>query len=232
MFFIRCFLVTLLVAIAPRVFAAEAVRPFVAGSLAKIVAERQGKPFVLAFWSVGCAHCPLELKALGEIRQRNRQLDIVLVAADSPEEAPLIAQLAARYGLVKVEQWVFADEMQERLRQLKERSEQMQARLDELKNRPGEILAARQALLDTLSQLEGLKNIAADKLAAAERELDETNKGLKIAEASLMEVRERRAHAQAMIEGAAGSLEVLGQSVQDQFSMTPEQLWEQSDLTK
>jgi chromosome segregation protein len=121
---------------------------------------------------------------------------------------------------------------QERLRQLKERSEQMQARLDELKNRPGEILTARQALLDTLSQLEGLKNIAADKLAAAERELDETNKGLKIAEASLMEVRERRAHAQAMIEAAAGSLEVLGQSVQDQFSMTPEQLWEQSDLTK
>lgn len=116
MFFIRCFLVTLLVAIAPRVFAAEAVRLFVADSLAKIVAERQGKPFVLAFWSVGCAHCPLELKALGEIRQRNRKLDIVLVAADSPEEASLTAQLAARYGLGKVEQWVFADEMQERLR--------------------------------------------------------------------------------------------------------------------
>jgi chromosome segregation protein len=120
----------------------------------------------------------------------------------------------------------------ERLKQLAEREEQMRSRYDELKNRPGEILAMRQALLNNLSELEGLKNIAADKLAAAERELDQTNKALKEAEASLMAVRERRAHAQAMIEAAAGSLDVLNQSVQDQFSMTPEQLWEQADLTK
>lgn len=116
MFFIRGFLLLLLVAFTPLALAADAVRPFVAGSLAKIVAQRQGKPFVLAFWSVNCAHCPLELKALGEIRKRNPKIDIVLVAADTPDEAPLTAQLATKYGLGKVEQWVFADEMQERLR--------------------------------------------------------------------------------------------------------------------
>jgi thiol-disulfide isomerase/thioredoxin len=115
-FFIRRFLLVLLVVGALPVSAADAVRPFVAGSLAKIVAERQGKPFLLAFWSVNCAHCPLELKALGEIRRRNPKIDIVLVAADTPDEAPLIAQLAASYGLGKVEQWVFADDMPERLR--------------------------------------------------------------------------------------------------------------------
>jgi thiol-disulfide isomerase/thioredoxin len=115
-FFIRCFLLALLVAGALPVLAADAVRPFVAGSLAKIVAERQGKPFILAFWSVNCAHCPMELKALGEIRQRNPQVDIVLVAADTPDESPLTAQMAASYGLGKVEQWVFADDMPERLR--------------------------------------------------------------------------------------------------------------------
>jgi thiol-disulfide isomerase/thioredoxin len=115
-FFIRGFLLLCLFAIAPLVSAAEAVRPFVTGSLAKIVAQRQGKPFVLAFWSVSCAHCPMELKALGEIRKRNPQVDIVLVAADTPDEAPLTAQLAASYGLGKVEQWVFADDMPERLR--------------------------------------------------------------------------------------------------------------------
>ncbi len=116
MFFIRGFLLLLLVVVTPLASAADAVRPFVAGSLAKIVAERRGKPFVLAFWSVSCAHCPMELKALGEIRKRNPKIDIVLVAADTPDEAPLTAQLAASYGLGKVEQWVFADEMQERLR--------------------------------------------------------------------------------------------------------------------
>lgn len=95
--------------------AADTVHPFVSGSLAKIVAERQGRPFLLTFWSVTCTHCPAELKALGQLKQANPQLDIVLVAADSPEEAPQSAQLAARYGLGQVEQWVFADAMPERL---------------------------------------------------------------------------------------------------------------------
>jgi thiol-disulfide isomerase/thioredoxin len=114
--FVRNCLFVFLVVAAPLVAAADAVRPFVVGSLAKIVAERQGKPFVLAFWSVSCTHCPSELKALGEVRRRNPKLDIVLVAADTPDEAPLTARLAGKYGLGKTAQWVFADEMQERLR--------------------------------------------------------------------------------------------------------------------
>ncbi|MFN3397982.1 MAG: hypothetical protein ACK4ZS_05530, partial [Sulfurimicrobium sp.] len=47
---------------APLQSAGEPVRPFVAGSLAKILAARQGKPFVLAFWSVTCTYCPMELE--------------------------------------------------------------------------------------------------------------------------------------------------------------------------
>ena len=116
MFLVRNFLLAFFVAWAPLVAAGEAVQPFVAGSLAKIIADRQGKPFVIAFWSVTCTHCPKELKALGEIRRNNPQLDIVLVAADTPDDAPLAAQLASRYGLGKAEQWVFADAMEERLR--------------------------------------------------------------------------------------------------------------------
>ncbi len=116
MFLIRSFLLAFLVAGSPLVAAADAVRPFVVGSLERIVAERQGKPFVLAFWSVTCTHCPAELKALGELRRNNPQLDIVLVAADTPDEAPLAAQTAGKHGLGRVEQWVFADEMEERLR--------------------------------------------------------------------------------------------------------------------
>ncbi len=120
----------------------------------------------------------------------------------------------------------------ERLKQLAEREVEMQGRHDALKNRPGEILAARQALLNNLTELENLKNIAADKLTFAENELNLTNKALKDAENALMEVRESRAHAQAMIEAAAGSIEVLTQSVQDQFAMSPSELWDQAELTK
>lgn len=93
-----------------------AVRPFVPGSLAGIVAARQGKPFVLAFWSISCTHCPAELKTLGEMKRRHPRLDIVLVAADTPEDSAQTAQLAKSYGLGNVEQWIFADPMPERLR--------------------------------------------------------------------------------------------------------------------
>ena len=105
-----------LVLMSPLVLADMAVRPFVAGSLAQIQTARQGKPFVLAFWSIGCTHCPAELKTLGELKRRNPKLDIVLVAADTPDDAPQTAQLARSYGLGMVEQWVFADPMPERLR--------------------------------------------------------------------------------------------------------------------
>lgn len=112
---LRILSLALILGFSPVLSAGEGVRPFVAGSLAKIVGERQGRPFVLAFWSVSCAHCPGELKALGEFRRRNPKLDVVLVAADTPDEIPLAAELAGKYGLGKVEQWVFADNMPERL---------------------------------------------------------------------------------------------------------------------
>lgn len=113
---LRTFSLLVLLSLATLAAAVQPVRPFVAGSLAKIAGERQGKPFVLALWSVSCTHCPQELKALGELKKRHPRLDIVLVATDSPEEAPRTAELAARFGLGRVEQWVFADDMPERLR--------------------------------------------------------------------------------------------------------------------
>lgn len=120
----------------------------------------------------------------------------------------------------------------ERLKQLEERQAQATQKLEELKNRPSEIEAQREALLTNLSELERKKDIAADALAKAESELDETVKALKIAEAAMMETREARAHAQAMVQGAEGSLEVLRQSIADQFSTTPEDLWEQASITQ
>ncbi len=92
------------------------VRPFVAGSLEKIAAARRGQPFVLVFWSIDCVHCPRELKTMGELKKRHPRLDLVLVATDTPENASRATQLASRFGLGRVEQWVFADDMPERLR--------------------------------------------------------------------------------------------------------------------
>ncbi|MBI2306751.1 MAG: TlpA family protein disulfide reductase [Rhodocyclales bacterium] len=94
----------------------EPVRPFVAGSLQKIVGERQGRPFILALWSVSCTHCPEELKTLGRLKQANPALDVVLVSTDDAEDAPRVRELARRFGLATAPQWVFADAAPERLR--------------------------------------------------------------------------------------------------------------------
>lgn len=96
--------------------AADGVRPFAPGSLAGILAARAGRPFILAFWSVTCSHCPVEMKALAELKRRQPGLELVLVAADTPSDAAAVQALPKRLGLGQVEQWLFADDMPERLR--------------------------------------------------------------------------------------------------------------------
>jgi len=96
---------------------ADAVRPFVAGSLARVLANRAGKPFILGFWSLDCVHCGEEMKRLKALKQRHPGLDLVLVSTDGEiEPATLAAHLQAA-GLGRAEQWVFADPVPERLRQ-------------------------------------------------------------------------------------------------------------------
>lgn len=96
--------------------AAHDIRPFVPGSLAQILATRVDKPFILVFWSLECQYCPAELKMLGALKHRYPKLDIVLVATDTPNDVPELAARVKSYRIDKVEQWVFAEDMPERLR--------------------------------------------------------------------------------------------------------------------
>ncbi len=120
----------------------------------------------------------------------------------------------------------------ERIKQLEERENQTKTRLEELKQRPKEINILRENLLDALASLENAKNAAADKLASVEAELDATTKALKAAENNLMDQREQRAKSMAQFESASGSIEIMRQSIHDQFVTTPEDLWEQSAMTR
>src|SRR5690606_11402254 len=86
-------------------------------------------------------------------------------------------------------------------------------------------------LLDNLKQMENARNDASDALATAEKQLAETNAALKEAEGALMDTRERRAKDQAMMESASGSIEIIRQSIEDQFAMSPDQLWAQSEMS-
>lgn len=112
----------------------------------------------------------------------------------------------------------------ERLRELDERQEQLSAKIAELIERPAEIRRDSEGLLSVISGIELEKSVVADKLATLEAELNDTNKGLKEAEAALSEVRESRAHAMATISERQTHLEEVKGHIQEQFSMSPEEL--------
>lgn len=98
------------------VSAAEPAR-FDSGSLAKIEARYAGKPFILGMWSVNwCGHCINELTMLGKLAKNDKNLPLVLVAVDSPEDSEAIQKTLYKLGLSHVESWVFDDPIPERLR--------------------------------------------------------------------------------------------------------------------
>jgi thiol-disulfide isomerase/thioredoxin len=99
------------------VAAAESIRPFTSGSLKQVLASRPNKPFILVLWSLDCQYCPTELKMLSELEKSHPGLDVVLIATDTIDDMPQLAARATNYGTAKFEQWVFAEDMPERLRQ-------------------------------------------------------------------------------------------------------------------
>lgn len=113
---LRCLALVLMLSFGNAASAAENVRPFTVGSLDQILAPRAGKPFILVLWSLECQYCPAELKMLSELKRSHPKLDVVLVATDTVTDTPQVGARAKSYGMGKVEQWVFAEEMPERLR--------------------------------------------------------------------------------------------------------------------
>ena len=113
---VRSLIFMLMFSCAGGAFAAEGIRPFTLGSLADVLSHREGKPFVLVLWSLECQYCPTELKLLSELKRAHPKLDVVLVATDEVGDAPQLLSRAESYGIAKAEQWVFADDMPERLR--------------------------------------------------------------------------------------------------------------------
>jgi thiol-disulfide isomerase/thioredoxin len=112
----RSLVLVLMLSIVTAVTAAESVRPFTAGSFQKVLAPREGKPFILVLWSLECQYCPTELKMLSELKRSHPKLDIVLIATDTVSDTPQLASRAESYGMNNTEQWVFAADMPERLR--------------------------------------------------------------------------------------------------------------------
>jgi len=115
----------------------------------------------------------------------------------------------------------------ERMKELDAREESFREKITELEARP-KAVEGRDLLLTKIGQLEQARDMAADNLAKVETELNETTKALKIAENSLTEAREARAHAQALVSANQEQVEAITLSIQEQFECTPEVLKEQA----
>jgi thiol-disulfide isomerase/thioredoxin len=95
---------------------AQPLAPFTATSIKEISASHASAPFVLAFWSLSCSHCPDELAMLGALAGRHGSSAIVLVSTDTPDDRATILATLKRHALTDAEAWVFADPFVERLR--------------------------------------------------------------------------------------------------------------------
>lgn len=96
--------------------AAQEIKPLARGSYQQLVSARQGKPFIINFWSLSCPYCKTELDMFKKLTRKYPKLDLVLVSTDTPEEAKLISATLAKFSLNKAEAWVFADSSAGRLR--------------------------------------------------------------------------------------------------------------------
>lgn len=92
------------------------LRPFAGDSLAVIKQQFAGRPFILTLWSLSCHHCVKELQTLGKLARAGRKLPLVIVSTDTTAEAPEIRAALKRFGLDRLDTWVFADTVPERLR--------------------------------------------------------------------------------------------------------------------
>lgn len=91
--------------------------PFERGSWEKIAASLAGKPFVVHFWGLTCAPCLVELPEWGKLLAARADMRLVLIAADpAPQRPEQVEATLNRAGLMRAENWSFADRFHERLR--------------------------------------------------------------------------------------------------------------------
>lgn len=106
------------------VHAVQDTQPLLRGSYQKIIKAHEGKPFIVALWSVTCTHCGADLHLFQQLAKKYGDFNLVLISTDAPEQKAEIARMLQNYHLLeskpkragKIESWVFADSYTERLR--------------------------------------------------------------------------------------------------------------------
>ena len=99
-------------------WATNPVASFEPDSLSRIVAARQGRPFVLMMWSLECTYCMANLELLAREKKKRPDLDVVTISTDAAMEAGIASRIRSKLhstGL-KTETWGFGNRPPEQLR--------------------------------------------------------------------------------------------------------------------
>lgn len=108
----------LLAAFSITAHAGVALQPFETNSLARIIEQNKGKPFVLILWSLDCEYCQASLKTLAQEKRKRPNLKIVTLATDAmtdPQTAKLIRKRLNSLGM-HANAWAFGAAPAEQLR--------------------------------------------------------------------------------------------------------------------
>lgn len=118
----------------------------------------------------------------------------------------------------------------ERLKQLEERQQTLSRKFEELKQQPANFEDDKEKFLGKLSELEKLRDTAAERLATCERDVAETGRALKQAESQLGECRETRAGANATLATLIEQEKTVEFAIREQFNVAPSELPENAAI--
>lgn len=96
--------------------AAALPQAFDAATPAALAQRFAGRPYILAFWSLGCTWCLDEMENYAHLLKDRPDLPLALVSIDAPVLAPQVAARLQQLGIAPGSQWSFADAPPQRLR--------------------------------------------------------------------------------------------------------------------
>lgn len=118
----------------------------------------------------------------------------------------------------------------QRIETLEKRISENKEKLEGLQEQPASYQTEKDELLSAISELEKIRDAAAEKLSVREQEVMETSRALKEAENALGEAREKRAHAQATFSALENQIKDVEAAIEEKFDMPPRALPEHAAM--
>lgn len=94
------------------------LRPFEPDSLARMIEEQNGKPFVLVVWSLDCEYCQTSLKTLAQEQRKRKDLTVVTLSTDTVSDPEAVTQMQKRLASLGMtgKAWAYGTAPSEQLR--------------------------------------------------------------------------------------------------------------------